>query len=122
MSDSAAQLSQSVRDITEQNMKQAHDAYDHVADFLTKTINTWVDAIPASPWSAGFKDVQERAMDFAKDNAESAFTFAAKICNAQNPQDILLIQTQFAQERMHAFASHTQELCGLIGDAFQKHR
>jgi len=28
-------------------------------------------------------------MDFAKDNAESAFTFAGKVCNTQTPQELL---------------------------------
>ena len=32
-----------------------------------------------SPMAAGFKDVQGRAMQIAKENAELVFTFAGKI-------------------------------------------
>ena len=120
MSHKPFEIPQPVRDIAEQNMKQAHAAYDQLTDFVTKTVDSWMGAMPSSSVTIGFKDVQARAMDFAKDNAESAFSFAGKICNAQNSQEILMIQTQFAQDRMQAYTAHTQELCSLIGAAFQK--
>jgi len=120
MSESPFDIPHSVRDMAEQNMRQAHAAYDQLTDFVTKTMNSWVGAMPSNPVALGFKEVQDRAMDFAKDNAESAFSFAGKICNAKNAQEILTIQTQYAQDRMQAYTSHTQELCGLIGEAFRK--
>ena len=69
---------------------------------------------------AGFKDMQGRAMDIAKENAESTFTFAGKINNARTPQDIATLQMQFAQDRMQAFVAQTQQLHRLIGEALQK--
>ena len=120
MTDSSYEIPHSVRDMAEQNMRQAHTAYEQLTDFVTKTMNSWVGAMPSNPMTVGFKEVQDRAMDFAKDNAESAFSFAGKICNAQNAQEILMIQTRFAQDRMQAYTAHTQELCSLIGEAFQK--
>lgn len=120
MSENPFEIPQTVRDMAEQNMKQAQAAYDHLSGFVTEAMSSWIQSIPANPLTASFKDVQERAMDFAKDNAESTFSFAAQICKAQNPQEIMALQTQFAQTRMQAFASHTQELCGMIGDVFQK--
>ncbi len=120
MSDKPFEIPPSMRDLAQQNMKQAHIAYEQVTDFMTKAMDGWMGVTPLSPMSIGFKGVQDRAMDFAKDNAELAFCFAGKICNARNPQEVLQLQTQFAQDRMKAFAEHTQELCGLIGQAFQK--
>ena len=63
-----------------------------------------------SPMAAGFKDVRERAMDFAMENAESAYAFAGKVCNAKTPQEILTLQTRFAQDLMQIFVKNTQEL------------
>ncbi len=120
MTDNPFEIPQSMREIAEQNMKQAHAAYDQLTDFMTKTMGSWMGAMPSNSITIGFKDVQDRAMDFAKDNAESAFLFAGKICNAKNSQEVLQIQTKFAQDRMQAFASHTQELCSLLGEAFHK--
>jgi len=77
-------------------------------------------ALPSIPMVAGFKDVQGRAMDIAMEISESAFTFAGKISNAQNFQEIVTLQTRFAQEQMRAYATETQELQKLIGEAFQK--
>ncbi len=120
MVDNAMEIPQAMREMAEQNMKQAHAAYEQLTDFVTNGMSAWMDTVPANPMAAGFKDVQARAMDFAKENADTAFTFAGKICNAHTLQDILTLQTQFAQDRMQAFASHTQELYSLIGETFQK--
>ena len=64
--------------------------------------------------------MQDRALQIAKENAESAFTFAGKISNVRTPQDIATFQTQFAQDRMQAFVTHTQQLYSVIGETFQK--
>ena len=102
-----------MRDLAEQTMKQAHAAYEQLTDFVTKAMDAWMGAMPSNPMIAGFKDVQGRAMEIAMENAESAFTFAGKICNAPTPQDIVTLQTQFAQERMQAFVTQTQQLFSL---------
>jgi len=70
--------------------------------------------------TAGFKDAQDRALEIAMENADSAFTFGGQICNAQTLQDIVALQTQFAQDRMQAFVTQTQELYKLIGETAQK--
>ena len=49
-----------------------------------------------------------------------AFALVEKIAKAQNFQEILTLQTQFAQDQMKAFTTQTQELYKLIGEAFQK--
>ena len=54
------------------------------------------------------------------ENSESAFTFAGKISKATTFQDIVTLQTQFAQDRMQALATRTQELYKLIGETAQK--
>ena len=56
----------------------------------------------------------------AKKNAESAFALVKKIAKAQNLQEILTLQTRFAQDQMQAFAAQTQELQRLIGETLQK--
>ena len=109
-----------MRDVAEQNIKQAHTAYEQLTDFVTKAVGAWMGAMPASPMVAGFKEVQDRAAEIAKKNANSAFALVEKIAKAQNFQEILALQTQFAQDQMKAFTTQTQELYKLIGEAFQK--
>ena len=120
MAENPVEIPQALRDMSEQNLKQARAAYEQFTDFVTKTMGSWMGALPSNPMAAVFKDVQDRAMQIAKENAESVFTFAGKISNAQTPQDIVTLQMQFAQDRMKASITQTQELQKLIGETVQK--
>jgi hypothetical protein len=120
MADNPFEIPQQMRDLAEQNIKQAHAAYDQLTDFVTKAVGAWTDALPASPMVTGFKDVQDRAAEIAKKNADSAFALVEKIAKAQNFQEILAFQTQFAQDQMKALTTQTQELYKLIGETAQK--
>ena len=120
MADNPFEIPQVLRDMSEQNLKQVRAAYEQFTDFVTKTMGSWMGALPSNPMAAVFKDVQDRAMHIAMENAESGFTVAGKISNALTPQDIVTLQTQFAQDRMKASVTQTQELQKLIGEALQK--
>jgi hypothetical protein len=120
MAETPFEIPQQMRDLAEQNLKQAHAAYEQLTDFVTKAMGPWMGAMPASGMVAGFKDVQDRALAMANQNADSAFDVLDKITKAQNFQEILTLQTRFAQDRMQAFAAQTQEIYKLIGEAVQK--
>ncbi len=90
----------------EQKVKQANAAYKQLTDFVIKSVA--MDAMP----SVGFKDLQDRAMDFALENAEAACTFAGKVNNAKTHHEILTLQTRFAQNRTRAFAKQTLDTKG----------
>ena len=120
MADNPFEIPKNMRDLAEQNMKQAHAAYDQLTDFVTKAMGTWMDAMPSNPVAAGFKDIQDRAVSMAKKNADSAFSVAEKMAKTQNLQEIVGLQTRFAQEQMQNYTAQTQELHKLIGDAVQK--
>jgi hypothetical protein len=113
-------IPQPMHNLAEQNLKQAHAAYGRLTDFMTQAMNAWMGALPADPMAIGFKTVQDRATEIATQNAESVFTFAGKISNAQTFQDISALQTQFVQDRIQAFVTQMLELQQLIGEAFQK--
>jgi hypothetical protein len=120
MADNPLEIPQALRDLSEQNVKQAHAAYEQLVEFMTKAMGAWMGALPANPIAAGFQHMQDRARKIAMENAEAAFTFGGKIGSAQTPQDILLLQTQFAQERVKAFVTQSQQLYSVIAEAFQK--
>ena len=120
MADNAFEIPQTFRDVSEQNLKQAQAEYEQLMDLVTKTMAAWTGAIPPNPMAAVFKDVQGRALHIARENAESVFTFAGKISNALSPQDIVTLQTQFAQDQMQALVTQTQQLFNVIEEAVQK--
>jgi hypothetical protein len=118
MTENPFEIPQQTRDLAEQNMKQAHAAYGQLAHFMIKAMGVWTDALPANPMAAVFKDVQDRVVEIATENAESALSFAGKISNAQTFQDISALQTQFVQDRIQAFVTQMLELQQLIGESF----
>ena len=120
MADTPFEIPRALRNVTEQNIKQAHAAYEQLTDFVTKAVGAWMGAMPSNPMVASFKEVQDRAAEIAKKNADSAFALVEKIAEAQNFQEILTLQTQFAQDQMKAFTTQTQELYKLIGETVQK--
>ena len=120
MADNPFEIPQALRDMSEQNLNQARAAYEQFTDFVTKTMGSWMGALPSNPMAAVVKDMQGRAMQIAKENAESVFTFAGKISNALTPQDIVTLQTQFTQDRMQAFVTQMQQLFSVIEESIQK--
>jgi len=105
---------------TEKTMKEADAAHEELRDYLSKAVSGCMGAMPSNSMAIHLKAVQDRAMAFAKDNAESAFTFAGKVCNAHTPQELFTLETQFARDRIYAFVKHTEELYGLIGENLGK--
>ena len=120
MPDNPFEIAQFLRDVSEQNLKQAHAAYEQLVDFVSKAMGAWIDVMPENAMSGGFKDLQNRAMDIAMENAESTLAFAGKISNAKTFQDILALQTRHAQDRIQAFVTQTQKLVSLIEETLQK--
>ena len=120
MADNPFEIPQQLRDVSEQNIKQAHAAYEQLTDFVTKAISAWMGAMPASPVATGFKDFQAALRKSRRRMPNSAFALVEKIVKAQTFQEILTLQTQFAQDRMQAFTTQTQQLFGLMGEAFEK--
>lgn len=120
MANNPFEIPQNLRVVSEQSLQQAHSAYEQLTELVTKGMDAWLGAMPASPITAGFKDVQGHIMEFAQDNAEAAFSFAGRISNAKTVQDMVTVQTQFLQDRMQAFVQQSQRLFSLMQETFQK--
>jgi hypothetical protein len=120
MADNPFEIPQALRDMSEQNLKQAHAAYEQLMEFMTKAMGAWTGALPSNPMAAVLKDVQDRVAAMAKQNAESVFALVEKIAKAQNFHEIVTLQTRFAQDQMQAYATQTQELFSVIGEVVQK--
>ncbi len=122
MADNPFEIPHDLRAVLDQNVQQAHAAYEQITDLVTNTIRAWMTVVPANPMLTGFQDIQNCAMDFAKENAETVFSLAGKISNAKNPQEVLALQTQFTQDLMRSLVNQTRELYLLTGEAIQKRK
>lgn len=69
--------------------------------------------------TSGFRDVQELAIRFAKENAEAGFALASELANAKDIQGVLALQSRYAQTQVQTYARQAQELGRLIAAAAQ---
>ena len=113
------EVPQQLRDLAERNVEQARAAYGQFMDAMEQATSIWLGSLPPNEAMSGFKVVQERAVRFAKQNAEACFTMASELASAKDIPDIFAIQIRFAQTQMQAYALQSQELGRLMVEAAQ---
>jgi len=112
----AFEIPQQLLDLAEKNVEQARATYGQFMDAMTQAMSAWSSA-PANTMASGFKAVQERAVQFAKENAEAGFALARELAKAKDLQEVLRLQSNFAQEQMQAYARQAQDLGRLMAEA-----
>jgi hypothetical protein len=115
----AFEIPQQLRDLAERNVEQARTAYGQFMDAMVQATGMWTGALGSGAITAGFKAVQDRSVRFAKQNAEACFALASELAAAKNVQDVLAIQSRYAQTQMQAYALQAQELGRLMAEAAQ---
>ena len=118
-SQSPFEIPAELRELTEKNIEQASAAYEHFMDFLMQSMNAWSGAASDSK-SSGFEGLQNRAVEFAKENAERSFKLAKEVARAKDIQEILALQSKFAQTQMQTYTHQVQELSQLMSEAMSK--
>jgi hypothetical protein len=107
-----------LRDLAEKNVEQARAAYGHFMEFLTQAVSAW-GGTPAGELGSGFRTVQEKAVAFAKENAERSFALAADLARAKDMQEVLTLQSRFVQTQMQTFGIQAQQMSWLMADALR---
>jgi phasin len=110
------QIPPQLRELAEKNVEQARVAYGKFLDGLAEAVRAW-STVPSTVVTAAFKVVQERAIQFAKENGEAGFALASELAKAKDLQDVLRLQSNFAQMQMQSYARQAQELGRLMTEA-----
>ncbi len=110
------EIPQQLRELAEKNVEQARTAYGQFMDAMAQAVSAWSSASSGTVTS-GFKTAQERAIQFAKENAEAGFALANELTKAKDLQDLLRLQSSFAQKQMQSYARQAQELGRLMAEA-----
>ena len=119
MAQNPFEMPQQMRDMAEKNVEQARTAYGQFVDTMTQAMATWTKGIPENKMTSSFKAVQDRAISFAKQNAEAGLALAADLAKSKDVTDLMSMQSRFAQTQMQAYALQAQELGRLMTDAVQ---
>ena len=120
MTQNPFEVPQQLRELAERNVEQARVAYGQFLDGMVQAMGMWTKAMPANEMTAGFTTVQERAVRFAKQNAEAGFALASELATAKDIQEVLSVQSRYAQTQMQSYALQAQELGRLMTEAAQK--
>ena len=111
------EVPQELRDLTERNIEQAQAVYGQFMDLLGESIAAWSGGM-SSGKKTGFEAVQQRSIELAKENADSSFALANQLAHAKDIQEVLSLQTKYAQEQMQRYSAQAQELGELVSEAF----
>jgi hypothetical protein len=110
------EMPQQLRELAEKNVEQARATYAQFMDAMTQAMSVWSTG-PSNVMMSGFKDVQELAIRFAKENAEAGFTLASELANAKDIQGVITLQSRYAQTQLQSYARQAQELGRLMAEA-----
>jgi hypothetical protein len=73
----------------------------------------------SSKASSEFRAVQERTIQFARENADRSFSLGRELARAKDVQEVLTLQSQFVQSQMQSYAAQTQELGQLMSEVMR---
>lgn len=112
------EIPQTMRDLAEQSVEQAQDAYNRFMDAARGASDMVSQS--SSAMTTGAKDVQEKAMKFIEKNMEANFKHAEDMVKAKDLKEALEIQSEFARKQMETYAEQAQSLSELMTKAAQK--
>lgn len=96
------------RSFAEQGLNQTRDAYarmkaaaEETTDVLEESFETTRDNV---------REVQFKALDAAKENADATFELVRKLLTVTSVADAVQLQTAFARERFEAFVDYSKDV------------
>ena len=97
-----------MRKIAEQSVEQAKKAFDGFIGAARQAASTMDKS--ADQARAGVMDVREKAVGFAEQNVAASFEFAQKLARAKDLQEVIRLQTEYAQSQMLMLAEQAKDL------------
>ena len=101
MAQNGLEMPQQIREAAEKNFEQARAFYDQYLEALSQVMGNWSKGIAENQMTSGFKAVQDRAIGYAKQNAESGFALTGELAKAKDIKEVMSMQSRYAQTQMH---------------------
>lgn len=109
-----------LRRLWESNLEQARLVYGQFVDMIARANALLTGVMPTSEAASGFEEIQQRTVQFAKQNGDAYFSFVDDLAKANDLQEALAIQNRYVQTQMQLFTVQAQELGRLIAEATQR--
>ncbi|MGD9845520.1 MAG: phasin family protein [Variibacter sp.] len=97
-----------LRSVAEQSVAQARQAFDGLMSAVHKATAKLEEQ--AATAQAGAKGAGEKVMSFAERNVAASFEFAERLARAKDVQEMMKLQTEFAQTQMKALGEQARDL------------
>jgi len=97
-----------LRTMTEKSMEQARVAFNAFMSAAQQAVSHFEGHAKAV--QAGAKEVSEKAMSYAERNVANTLAFADRLVRAKDIQQVIALQTEFAQSQMKELAAQAKEL------------
>jgi hypothetical protein len=110
------EIPQELRQLAEENVERARQLYLQFMDGVAQSMTSWSSA-SSEVIAPGFREVQERAVKLANENADAAFKLAKEVAQAKDLHELIDLQTQYVQSQMKWYADQTQEFGRLMARA-----
>ena len=96
-----------MRALAEQGIETARRAFQGYLDATEKALSAF-DASTGP--QAGMRDIGRKAMGFAQENLIDNFAFIDKLMHAHDAEEVLRLQTEFAQAQAQKLATQSAAL------------
>jgi hypothetical protein len=101
-------------DVFEPARRTAEQMTEGTQEMITNYFSWLQNAMQASPW--GNTDLNRKLMSFAVQTVTAPLSFAQKLSQAKNLEDVVKIQAEFVRAQTDSFNEHAKE----IGEIYAK--
>ena len=104
-----------VRSLTETGLNQTREAYARIKTAAEEATDILEDSMETTRESA--REVQLKALDMAKANADATFDLFRKLLSTTSVADAVQLQTAFVRERFEALVDYSKDVQATVTKA-----
>jgi phasin len=104
-----------MRAFAEKSVTEARKAFEGYMDAATKAFGSFEKS--AENIQANTRDMGRKAIGFAEENVNASLDFIQKLVSARDVQEVVRLQTEFAQAQMKNLAEQAKALGGSAVEA-----
>jgi phasin len=97
-----------MRAFAEKSVSEARKAFEGYMDAASKALGSMEKS--AETVQANTRELGRKAMGFAEDNVNASLDFIQKLVSARDVQEVVRLQTEFAQAQMKNLAEQAKSL------------
>ena len=109
------ELPETMRSFTEQGMNQTRETYARMKSAAEEATDVLEDSLETARES--MREVQFKALDMAKANADAAFELMRQLMGTNSVADACQMQTAFARERFEAMVDYSKDVQATVTKA-----